>query len=113
MLGLAFMAFSWVLTLFTLYLSRLREYYADKHSVSVVENGAEKLSTGLVTIVEVSKSSGKQNRQQQKNTSSFKALFIADPDRVNADAAEIGGTRFTDKKDLLQQTLAKKPTHKR
>ena len=52
LIGIAFMAFSWVLTLFTLYLSRLREYYADRHSASIVENGAEKLSTGLVTIVE-------------------------------------------------------------
>jgi len=42
LVGIAFMAFSWVLTLFTLYLSRLREYYADRHSVSVVENGAQK-----------------------------------------------------------------------
>ena len=66
LLGLAFMAFSWVLTLFTLQLSRLREYYADRHSVSVVENGAEKLSTGLVTIVEQSKRGGKQNKQQQE-----------------------------------------------
>ena len=50
--GIAFMAFSWILTLFTLYLSRLREYYADRHSAQIVENGAQKLSTGLVTIVE-------------------------------------------------------------
>ena len=32
LIGIAFMAFSWILTLFTLYLSRLREYYADRHS---------------------------------------------------------------------------------
>ncbi|MBE3116572.1 M48 family metalloprotease, partial [Candidatus Bathyarchaeota archaeon] len=35
LIGIFFMAFSWILTLFTLYLSRLREYYADRHSVSV------------------------------------------------------------------------------
>ena len=46
-IGIVFMVFSWVLTLFTLYLSRLREYYADRHSAAIVENGAEKLSTGL------------------------------------------------------------------
>ena len=112
LLGLAFMAFSWVLTLFTLQLSRLREYYADKHSVSIVENGAEKLSTGLVTIVEESHRSGKQNRQQQKNNTAFKALFIADPDRVNADSAEIHANHLADKRDLLNKTLAQKPTHK-
>jgi heat shock protein HtpX len=112
LLGLGFMAFSWVLTLFTLQLSRLREYYADRHSVSVVENGAEKLSTGLVTIVEESRRSYKPNRQQQKNTSAFKALFIADPDRANADSAELHANQIADKKELLNQTLAKKPTHK-
>ena len=67
LIGIAFMAFSWVLTLFTLYLSRLREYYADRHSVSIVENGAEKLSTGLVTIVQESKRPAKQQKDQQKN----------------------------------------------
>ena len=112
LIGIAFMAFSWVLTLFTLQLSRLREYYADRHSASIVENGAEKLSTGLVTIVEQSRRGGKQNRQQQKNNTAFKALFIADPDRANADSAEIHANGIADKKELLNKTLAQKPTHK-
>ena len=98
LVGIAFMAFSWVLTLFTLYLSRIREYYADRHSVSVVDKGAEKLSTGLVTIVEESKRGGKQNRQQKNSNNSFKALFIADPERVNADSAEIHANNLADKK---------------
>ena len=109
-IGIAFMAFSWVLTLFTLYLSRIREYYADRHSASVVVNGAEKLSTGLVTIVEESKRSGKLTREQAKNNSAFKALFISDPDRANLDSAELYANNFTDKKELLRQTLAKKPS---
>lgn len=110
LIGLAFMAFSWVLTLFTLYLSRLREYFADRHSASVVENGATKLSTGLVTIVEVSKNKSGRGNKQQKNNSSLRALFISDPDRAGADAASIGGSRAYDKQTLLQQALAKKPT---
>jgi heat shock protein HtpX len=110
LVGLAFMAFSWVLTLFTLYLSRLREYYADKHSVSVVDNGAEKLSTGLVTIVEESRNSGKRNKQQQKNNTAFKALFIADPDRANVDSAELHASRMADKNEMLKETTAKKPS---
>jgi len=109
-IGIAFMAFSWVLTLFTLYLSRIREYYADRHSASVVVNGAEKLSTGLVTIVEESKRSGKLTREQAKNNSAFKALFISDPDRANLDSAELHSNAFTNKKELLRQTLAKKPS---
>ncbi|MGE5188329.1 MAG: M48 family metalloprotease, partial [Betaproteobacteria bacterium] len=110
LIGIAFMAFSWVLTLFTLYLSRLREYYADRHSASVVENGAEKLSMGLVTIVEESKRSGKLTREQAKNNSAFKALFISDPDRANVDSAELHSNNFLNKKDLLKQTLSKPVT---
>jgi len=110
LIGIAFMAFSWVLTLFTLYLSRIREYYADRHSASVVENGAEKLSTGLVTIVEESKRSGKLTREQAKNNSAFKALFISDPDRANLDSAELHSNNFTNKRDLLKQTLSRPVT---
>jgi heat shock protein HtpX len=107
--GIAFMAFSWVLTLFTLYLSRLREYYADRHSAQIVENGAQKLSTGLVTIVQESKHSTSQ-KDQQKSNSSYKALFIADPERANADSAELNTNPITNKQDLLRETLTKQPT---
>ncbi len=110
LIGIAFMAFSWVLTLFTLYLSRLREYYADRHSVSVVENGAEKLSTGLVTIVEESKRGGQQKKEDQKNQSSFRALFITDTNRASADSADLHAAQIRSKQDLLRDTLAKQPT---
>lgn len=109
LLGLAFMAFSWVLTLFTLYLSRIREYYADRHSVSIVENGAQKLSTGLVTIVEESKRGGRQKQGKQKGNTSFRALFITDPDRANADSADLHANQI-DKEALLRQTLSQKPS---
>jgi heat shock protein HtpX len=109
LIGIAFMAFSWILTLFTLYLSRLREYYADRHSALIVENGAEKLSTGLVTIVQESKHPPKQ-KDQQKNNNSYKALFISDPERANADTAELNANRITNKQDLLRETLSKQPT---
>jgi heat shock protein HtpX len=110
-LGIAFMAFSWVLTLFTLYLSRLREYYADRHSASIVENGAEKLSTGLVTIVNESKMQmGRGRKQDNKNNTAYKALFIADPERATADAEELHANNVRSKQDLLQETLAKKPS---
>jgi heat shock protein HtpX len=108
--GIAFMAFSWVLTLFTLYLSRLREYYADRHSVSVVENGAQKLSTGLVTIVEESSRRSKPNKEKTQNNNAFKALFISDPDRSNVDSAELHANQVINKQDLLRQKLSEKPT---
>lgn len=111
-IGIAFMAFSWVLTLFTLYLSRLREYYADRHSASVVDNGAEKLSTGLVTIVQESKRTSPQNKEQQqkKGNTAYKALFIADPDRANVDAEELHANNVKSKYDLLREKLAEKPS---
>ena len=87
----------------------MREYYADRHSVSVVENGAEKLSTGLVTIVEESKHTGKE-KQKQKTNSAYKALFISDPDRAAEDSAQLHASRATSKKDLLRETLVKEPT---
>lgn len=110
LIGIAFMAFSWVLTLFTLYLSRLREYYADRHSALIVENGAEKLSTGLVTIVEESKRTNKPDKDQKKSNSSFKALFISDPGRANVDSVELHANSAANKQDLLRETLAKQPT---
>ena len=108
--GIAFMAFSWILTLFTLYLSRLREYFADRHSAAIVENGAEKLSTGLITIVEESKHNNRFSGQKQKYNTAFKALFISDPDRSRVDAAELHTNHILNKKDLLRETLAKEPS---
>jgi heat shock protein HtpX len=110
LIGIVFMAFSWILTLFTLYLSRLREYYADRHSVAVVDNGAEKLSTGLMTIVEENRHASKQTKEQKKSNTAFKALFIADPDRASADSAELHAMHATSKKDLLKETLTKEPS---
>jgi len=107
--GIAFMAFSWVLTLFTLYLSRLREYYADRHSAQIVENGAQKLSTGLITIVQESKHPASK-KDEQKSSSSYKALFIADPERASGDSAELKANNITNKQDLLRETLSKNPT---
>jgi heat shock protein HtpX len=109
-IGIAFMAFSWILTLFTLYLSRLREYYADRHSASIVENGAYKLQTGLVTIVEKSKRGTNPAKEQNKSNNAFKALFISNPDRAAVDSAELHANNVTSKYDLLRQKLSEKPT---
>jgi heat shock protein HtpX len=90
-IGVAFILFSWLLNLFILYLSRLREYYADRHSVSVVDNGAQKLSTGLAKIVNSTQRVTRiqKTRQEKPSSNSFKTLFISDPDRANIDAAKI------------------------
>ncbi len=104
--GIAFMAFSWVLNLFILYLSRIREYYADRHSVMVVENGGQKLSAGLARIVHATRNTGR-DRRETKNLSAFKALFIADPERAAADSAAITNVSS---QNLVDEILSKKPT---
>jgi heat shock protein HtpX len=111
-IGIAFVAFSYVLTVFTLYLSRLREYYADRHSATIVDGGAQKLSTGLAKIVQATKNMGRFRRGKQ-STSSFKALFIADPDRAEIDSAAISAMAHSGgDQQLVQEILSKKLTTK-
>jgi heat shock protein HtpX len=108
LIGIAFMAFAWVLNLFTLYLSRLREYYADRHSAGVVDNGAQKLSMGLAKIVYATKSL--RTPRQQKQSLAFKSLFISDPERAAADAEAISSMSIGGKSDLVQEILSQKLT---
>jgi heat shock protein HtpX len=106
--GIVFMAFSWVLNLFILYLSRVREYYADRHSASIVDNGSTKLSTGLARIVHSTRRTTR-SKQEQKNLNAFKALFIADPDKAATDSATLT-TMEASGSQLVAEILAKKPT---
>jgi heat shock protein HtpX len=109
LIGIAFMGFSWVLTLFTLQVSRLREYYADRHSVSIVDDGANKLSTGLAKIVHASAKNVKpQQHQQSKSFSGFKSLFIANPETAQEDSASLHA--FQNNQKFVDDILAKKIT---
>ena len=112
LIGIGFMIFSWVLNLFTLYLSRLREYYADRHSVSVVDNGAQKLSTGLAKIVSTSRkvNDAYKARQKKPSSSAFKALFISDPDRASADSVELAAMNAQSDQKLVQEIISKNLT---
>jgi len=110
LIGILFIAFSWVLNLFTLNISRLREYYADRHSVSVVEDGANKLSTGLAKIVNTTARTSRfsqQKQQQNKSFNGFKSLFITNPDTAKEDAAAISAMNA---QNLVDEILAKKIT---
>lgn len=112
MLGMAFMAFSWIMNLFILNLSRLREYYADRNSASIVDGGSQKLSTGLAKIVNATKNMGRmgRTRQQTRNQNSFKALFITDPDTANVDSAQLSAMSDADSEKLVQEILSRKLT---
>ena len=109
-IGIASILLYWILTLFTLYLSRIREYYADRHSASIVEDGSRKLSEGLAKIVK-STNNMKRGRQNKGGSNSFKALFISDPDRSEIDAAALNqlGSDMGDKK-LVDAVLRRKVT---
>ncbi|MEM2851444.1 MAG: zinc metalloprotease HtpX [Candidatus Bathyarchaeia archaeon] len=85
LIGFASILFYWILTLFTLYLSRLREYYADRHSAAIVDKGARNLSEGLVKIAYQTEKM-KRSRKNMDNFNSIKALFISDPDNAGKDA---------------------------
>ena len=89
LIGIACMAIYWILSLFVLGLSRLREYYADRHSVSVVDDGARKLSEALAKIVNYSANIKRRSRQKAGSSSSFRSLFIADPERAEKDYQDI------------------------
>jgi heat shock protein HtpX len=110
LIGVASMAIYWILTMFTLYLSRLREYFADRHSATIVDEGPRKLSEALAKI---QNSTGRMKRinKQAGSFSSFKALFISDPDRAETDTISIAQARgyATDQK-LVEEVLRRKVT---
>jgi heat shock protein HtpX len=109
-IGIASLLLYWILTMFTLYLSRLREYFADRHSASIVEEGPRKLSEGLAKIVH-STSRMKRSRPETRSLNSFKALFISDPDRAEADAISMAQTRtYAADQSLVQEVLARRVT---
>jgi len=109
-IGIISILMYFILTLFTLYLSRLREYFADRHSASIVEDGPRKLSEGLAKIVD-STHKLKHSRKNVGTVGSFKALFISDPDRVEADSAAISGaTGFRTDQRLVENVLRKEVT---
>jgi len=110
LIGIASIAIYWILTLFTLYLSRLREYFADRHSATIVEEGPRKLSEALAKIVRSTEKT-KRKRREGSSLNSFKALFIADPDRAESDALSMtrAGQYMADQR-LVQDVLSRKVT---
>jgi len=109
LLAIGFMVFSWILNMFILYLSRLREYYADRHSVSIVEDGPRKLSEGLAKIVHSTRNM-KRIRKEKQQLNAFKALFIADPDRAETDSMAISHVAALSDQRLVQDILSRRIT---
>ena len=109
-IGMVLLAFSLFLNLICVrFLSRTREYYADRHSASIVEEGPRKLSEGLVKIVHMTKNM-KYVKKQTQNMYAFKALFIADPDHAEADSMAISTVTAASDQKLVQEYLSKELT---
>ena len=109
-IGIISILMYFILTLFTLYLSRIREYFADRHSASIVEEGPRKLSEGLAKIVN-STHRIKHSRKNVGTVGSFKALFISDPDRAEADSAAISkAVGYRTDQRLVENVLRKNVT---
>jgi len=107
-LGSISMIIYFILTLLSLRLSRLREYYADRHSVTIVEDGARKLSEGLAKIVSYT---GKMRLRgvRVNQYSTFKALFIANPETATRDVMELGRMRqIISDQQLVQEIRSRK-----
>lgn len=92
-IGAACLIIYWVLTMFVLYLSRLREYYADRRSAMSVDDGARKLSEALAKIV-ASGARIRLHRKDMGHLDCFKTLFIEDPDRAASDEIELARARM-------------------
>ncbi len=82
LVGLALMAFSFIFNLFVLYLSRLREYYADSHAATKVPFGARKLQRALARILVVTGAISRYRPAEVGSITKFKAFLISDPETV-------------------------------
>lgn len=80
-IGILSLIIYFILNLFLLGFSRLREYYADYESAVNIENGARKLMDALAKISSYTHEKYQRGRKKETvHTGSFKALLIADPD---------------------------------
>ncbi len=109
LIGVASIALYWVLTLFVLKFGRLRELYADQHGVQYVPDGARKLSEGLSKIVMSTGRFKLRNRETPMN-SSFKSLFIADPDRAVGEVSLLQKYGFRSDSELVQAVMSTEMT---
>jgi len=113
LVGLGCMAIYWILSLFVLALSRYREYYADRASVSIVEDGARKLSEALAKIVYHTGRVKRRLERERGALNTFRTLFIADPGRAEEDLASLhalGFHRYTSDQALVREILSRKLT---
>jgi len=109
LIGIGAMLIYWMLSLLVLSLSRVREYYADRHAVNTVDDGARKLSKALAKIATTETKT--LSRGKSKRTSNFKTLFINDPDTAKTDSEAISiFQKKSSDRGLVDKILSKKVT---
>ncbi len=111
LIGFVSIALYFILNLFVLGLSRLREYYADRASAENVEDGGRKLSEALAKIVTSTGRIKSKSKMNFRGLSSFKALLISDPDNAENDVASMSyaGLHKTDQQ-LVREILERPVT---
>ena len=111
-IGGASLAIYWILSLFVLGLSRYREYYADRASVSIVEDGARKLSEALAKITYYSSHVKSRYQEEVGLANSFRTLFISDPGSAERDLEglkTLGFRRLSDQA-LVREIVSRRLT---
>ncbi len=109
LLGFLSMIIYFVLSLFVLYLSRIREYYADNFSVhlaSTPREGARNLMSALAKIVK--HTSYIKSRGGNIGVMGFKELFITDPDISKEEIQQV--SEFMNEDMAIEEILSKKVT---
>ncbi len=99
LVGLLSILLYYVLSLIVLWVSRLREYYADLHAAQIVENGNIKLANALVKIVYGTTRYVARGGDVHR-FSAVKPLLIADPDTAIDDLRDLAREGFIDRRVL-------------
>ncbi|HID17925.1 TPA: hypothetical protein EYP27_00095 [Candidatus Bathyarchaeota archaeon] len=113
LVGIGSLAVYWILSLFVLALSRYREYYADRTSISIVDDGARKLSEALAKIVYYTGKTKRRLKSEGGALNTFRTLFISDPGHAERDLTELrafGFQRYTSDQALVREILSRKLT---
>jgi len=80
LIGAVLMGVAFIFNFAVLYVSRLREYYADAHAALTIPGGARKLQRALARILVVSGELKAFAPSKVASASKFKAFLIADPE---------------------------------
>lgn len=78
--GVALVTVSFLTNLAVLYISRLREHYADSNAVLTISEGGRKLQRALARILVASGNIKRFSPTAVKNATKLKALLISDPE---------------------------------